>query len=228
MLNSLASIASHHTKQFGGAKLSGKVQFSGTNSLTTIQSIAFGTTQFTVECWVKLGNVSTSGQCFIGFGTSTAGFGIYYNHFSDARFSLSNETGSKFAGTSVPVANTWYHIAIQRNSGNRIQVFINGILESTSASTYTANLSMTGYQIGKSYSNNASNPVSSGTQITGIRFSNIARYSANFTPSPNQIPHGLNTFVVFNFKDATTYLQAENNAYSLTNNGSVTWVSGYP
>ena len=228
MLCSLASIGG--IRRVGGAaKLSGKVQFNGSNWLSTINTFAIGTSQFTIEFWVKP-QTAASGCCFWGAGSNTAGWGIYYNHYSaGGTFSFFNESGVTHNSGFSPTMNTWYHIAVQRNSANRIQIFINGTLVYTSSTTYTANLSFTGgYVFGRSYTNNTSNTCPSGTQITGFRASNIARYSANFTASTDQIQHGTNTYIVFNFKDSSTFLQAENQAYSLTNNGSVTFVSGYP
>ena len=229
MLCVLNSLGTPHTKSFGVPKLSGKVQFNGSNYLSTTQNLAIGSGQFTIEFWLKPQRANTNQQGYVGSGNGSSGWAIYMSYAQDNKISFKIEGGTNHLSSSIPTAGSWMHIAVQRNGANRIQIYIDGVLNYTSATTDTSNLTTTlGYVIGRAYSTVAGVNAQNGTQIAGLRMSNIARYSANFTPSQNQIPHGTNTYAVFNFKSSSTFLQTENNAYSLTNNSAVSWVSGFP
>lgn len=229
MLCALNSLGTPHTKSFGVPKLSGKVQFNGSNYLSTTQNLAIGSGQFTIEFWLKPQRANTNQQGYVGSGNGSSGWAIYMSYAQDNKLSFKIENGTNHLSTHIPTAGSWMHIAVQRNGANRIQIYINGVLNYTSATTDTSNLTTTlGYVIGRAYSTVAGVNAQNGTQIAGLRMSNIARYSANFTTSQNQIPHSGNDYAVFNFKSSSTFLQTENNAYSLTNNSAVSWVSGFP
>ena len=229
MLSLLSSVGTPATKSFGAAPLTGKVQFNGSNYLSTAQNLAIGTGQFTIEFWVKPQRANINQQGYFGTGNGSAGWAIYMSYAQDNRISFKIENGLNHNSNYIPTANEWIHVAVQRNGSNRIQIYINGVLQYTSSANDTTNLTTTsGYVLGRAYATASFGNVQSGTQMTAVRLSNIARYSANFTPTQTQIPHGTNTYAVFNFKDSSTFLSTENNAYSLTNNGAVTWVSGFP
>lgn len=229
MLCALNSLGTPHTKSFGAPRLNAKIQFNGSNYLSTTQNLAIGSGQFTIEFWLKAQRANINQQAYVGSGNGSTGWAIYMSYAQDNKISFKIEGGTNHLSSSIPTAGSWMHIAVQRNGANRIQIYIDGVLNYTSATTDTSNLTTTlGYVIGRAYSTVAGANAQSGTQITGLRMSNVARYSANFTTSQNQIPHSGNDYAVFNFKSSSTFLQTENNAYSLTNNGAVSWVSGFP
>ena len=91
---------------------------------------AFGTTDFTIECWVNranagcyvLGNVATS--LATNYTASITSGGLLAFQSGTANFTIT--------GTIAIALNTWTHIAITRAS-NTLRVFTNGILNGSAA-----------------------------------------------------------------------------------------------
>ena len=150
------------------------------------QGVAFGTGDFTVECWVYL-TTTASDSVIIDTrpGANTANYFLFYlwtnagaqqptiAWYSPNSYKLST-------GGSVS-ANTWTHIAVTRSSGN-IRSFKDGILQQTAADTITyANPGAPYPYIGAAYGVGVD---SFKGYVDGLRITKgNARYTANFTPS---------------------------------------------
>lgn len=153
---------------------------------TTCSAMATGTGDFTYDGWFYLTSTNkrrglfASGSnciCFAAWednkfalGLSSTGNGWTYDHFDNDRFDFTFS------------ANAWYHIAVVRN-GNTLTVYING---NSISSFDVSNLNVPavsgtdafkiGYPLGG---------MSNSTDIVDeFRFSNVARWTENFTP-PN-------------------------------------------
>jgi len=133
------------------------------------------------------------------------------------------------------VLNQWVHVAVVREpSTGIIKIYQNGTNVYTSTAVYTSFSTGTqGYVFGRQYTNVAGNYMRAGCQLTGIRISTLCRYTANFTPVAEEIPHTTSDYAIFNFKNSTNFLSTENGAYSMTNNtvapfAAVTFVAGFP
>lgn len=162
--------------------------FDGTGDyLLTPASSVFnlGTSNFTIECWV---NTSNTTNCDIfGYynGTNTAfGFivGNPYNlSILPGTISVFTETyGVDYlnAPTNTVLTNTWYHIAAVRN-GSSLTIYVNGV----NVASKTTSVSWGSTQaLGIGKLNGSLNRNLNG-YLGLFRVSNIARYTANFTPS---------------------------------------------
>ena len=184
------------------------VSFDGSDDLLTFGSsndFAFGTSNFTMECWVKRttdnkpysrilhfgpywNNDDAVGLCFDdGDHTNKITFSSYRNRSqgdvpSNGRILISSSSVS---------LNTWYHIAITRSSGT-FRLFIDGTLEDSDASITSRDLE-----------DSSSNTLAiAGTvdrmveeAFAGI-ISNVriikgnAIYTSNFTPSTKPVQIG--------------------------------------
>ncbi len=130
--------------RFGGSAIA----FDGSGDAISFASSAafgFGTGDFTLECWMLLSVLPTSGQNqnlfdfrtapaaqpFVGAFSRTSG-GVY-------QLQLFTNFGAGVAwATATPTVNTWYHVVIQRTSGV-LQAFWNGSpLTVTTGSATTA------------------------------------------------------------------------------------------
>ena len=148
----------------------------------------FAAGPFTLECWVCWPGAVVAGQILSQYdwGNSNRSWVM---SFSGANLELTYSTTggggpSSKQETWSPSADTWYHIAIARDSSSNLRFFVDGT-ELGSATTVTASF----YQSSAALS--IANYLNSGsghtTPFTGfmdeLRISRVARYTGTFTPS---------------------------------------------
>lgn len=140
------------------------------------EDFAFGTGDFTIECWVRF--QSRSGNNFVF--TWGAGWGLYTR--SNA-WSVFDGAASEVIVTVGTVANdTWYHVVVTRQSGN-LRLFVDGVqLGSTVA--HTTNHTNAQIRIG-------AQPSGTGTMtgwIDEFRVHRFGLYTTTFTPPSVAFP----------------------------------------
>ena len=110
-------------------------------------SLIMGTDNFTAEVWVypttaaQGGGGSSYGAIFTVGDSTTAGWGIeVLAGTNTVNFRVDTATAYPFgaSGTSPYPINTWYHLALVRNSGT-LTFFVNGLIVNTG--TFSTNLS---------------------------------------------------------------------------------------
>ena len=141
-------------------------------------AFAFGTGDFTVECWVNFMPGSASGRITNrnpgGGASGTWGFNISPTTFAFTEV-VAGEPGVSASGLPN-MTNAWVHLAACR-SGSTLRLFANGVLVGSGSNTTNFNNSSYGLGIGAAYE----------TAITGY-MSNVrivkgtALYTAAFTP----------------------------------------------
>lgn len=163
--------------------------YSGTGTLP-----ARGTGNFTLEAWMyPVSKLQNFPQAYGNNYNWTSGFnanmwGLYCGHntastkwtFWVGSYSTS---GALITSTTAISYNAWTHIAITR-SGNNWTMWLNGVSDGTGSTTATLD-GGTARQIsfGMNGTNNAASTYNG--YIDEFRYSNIARYSASFTPNPD-------------------------------------------
>ena len=197
------------------------VSFNGSNqylSSSTTNALAFGTGDYTVECWLYLTN--TTGSKIIISGTATNSFYLRYG----TSYGVNNGLGIGKAGASdnencsfTFLTNTWYHVAVVRQT-NVVKFFINGGLQTTSG-TGTASLSYgneTTTYVG--WGGTPSNEFFSGN-ISNLRVvKGTAVYTANFTPLTSPLSAITNTSLLT--CQSPTIIDTSTNKFTITNNGT--------
>jgi hypothetical protein len=171
---------------FGGSSLS----LNGSSSVNTPSSFAFGTTDFTVEYWIRPTSLSSYDIHWDLRGGNTSQISpIVYT--LNGTLTMDVGATTRITGSTLST-NTWYHIALSR-SGSSTKLFVNG---TQTGSTYTDTnnyLAATPLYIGQS----------SGSGVDGFmdefRISNSARYTANFTPSTTPFVNDANTLLLCHF-----------------------------
>jgi hypothetical protein len=175
--NSAGAVISTTQSKFGGSSLAG-----GRVLYARPWSIA-GANNFTFEAWVyQTGrdNIPTIFADYISF---------YINNGYPGFFS-----GGQNIGSIQISLNTWNHIAWVRSSGT-ITVWVNGqnagnfANSTTMDSTASPNVGIGGYP------NDAGNNFGSGF-LDELRISNVARYTAAFTPSTTPFQNDANTLLL--------------------------------
>jgi hypothetical protein len=206
---------------YGGSVFTQTGSSAGTTSLlapTSVSSLAFGTSDFTVEMWVRLNSVQTSGvQYFLDSRTSsvTTGWNCGFTSTTTGHFLFNSGTTAVYTDTATtdcpPLA--WNHVVYARQSGTG-RFFINGV----QIGTVTDSTNYTGTQltIGNSYA---------GSQglcgyISDVRIVNgTAEYTAAFTPPTAPLSAVTNTVFLYHGTDAAIYDNAMQQ--NLTTAGSV-------
>lgn len=180
-------------RKFGGTS----AYFDGTGDYLNVTSstLAFGTGDFTFECWFYSSIISNT-QTILSFrDPNTADLGLGITLYA-SKVNIDTYAYNYITGTTTLSSNTWYHVAVSR-SGNSMKLFINGVQE---GSTATVNFNLTNYKWNIGYGPNG--------YFTGyideLRVSNNARYTSNFTPASEQFANDVNTLLLLHMDGNNT------------------------
>jgi hypothetical protein len=195
--------------------------FNGTNQYLSAPSnsaFAFGTGDFTVECFAYFTSVANFPTLTDSRATtsSTAGFNL---GLSSAKVQLYTTSQLAIGGTTL-VADRWYHIAVTR-SGTTLNIWVNGFKDATI--TNSTNWSDTTFLIGATPTptNYMTGSISNLRVVKGT-----AVYTSNFTPSTSALTNISGTSLL-TLQNATI-IDNSTNAFTITNNNTVTTGQTYP
>ena len=152
--------------------------------LTFPDSSDWNWTAFTVECWIRW-NSTSGNQGVLGHHTANAYSGINWamqfkgnTRKIEGNISNNGSTGAGFVSSTAFSAGTWYHLALVATS-SRILFFINGTAEDDVSATLASNDVSAPFRIGQHV---AGNFAQHNGWMDEIRYSDIARWDAIFTP----------------------------------------------
>ena len=183
----------HHTDgPFVGA---GYVEFDGTGDTLTLDNNAdhqFGSSDYTIEAWVYLNNLSSVQGLFGRYNTSSARE-IYITLNTDGSIThRTSSNGTSFSthtsSTGLLTANTWHHVAISK-SGTNSYIAVDGVVGSGTVDSTLHTASQTTY-IGDAVA---------GSNLLNGKLSNYrilkgtALYTSNFTPPTKPLTAVTNT-----------------------------------
>ena len=194
----------------------------------------FGTSDFTIECWIKpespysasiISKWSTTGttdNSFIIFIDSDKKVKAYVqNNCANTGYGVTLQSSSVL---TVGSSSIWTHVALQR-TGNVIELYINGTREHSKAFAGSLCTSNQTLQLGDFGNWSGPSPARWKGYIDEVRISNTARYtSAGFTPSTTAFTSDSNTKLLIHsdFDNVTSFADTSSHAHSVTANGSVT------
>lgn len=199
------------------------VYFDGTGDYLSIPTTSTAMHQlgnWTYECWIYFNALPTTGYQNI-FGQGVSGqnsFGLFSANATanswaaPHRFKVNQANiGDRIVGTTSVNLNTWYHLAVVRNSGV-VTLYVNGVAEGTpfnNSTDYTFN----------------NNPLLIGNNsicyISNFRFvQGTALYTGNFTPSSQPLTAITNTVLLT--CQNSTFKDNSINGFSLTVSGNAT------
>jgi hypothetical protein len=192
----------HHSttqKKFGATG----IKFDGTSDWLSIKqpdNFNFGTGDVTFETWVRISNPTTGAMIFQSPDITNAnsgspdGFQLYVVN-ATPKFYWDTKTHSntwiQIQSTTTVVADTWYHVALVVQSGTG-KMYINGSLEASASMASTPinfgglGSYLEGFNLGVRLNRGnviPTYPYYLNGYMDEIRISNIARYTANFTPT---------------------------------------------
>lgn len=159
------------------------------NLTTNLTDFAFGTGDFTVE-WRMYGNSPSADTTVFSSQPNTApgAYGVAIRALADNGFIVYENVGTGVVyWYPTTVANTWNHVAVVRASGV-YALYYNGVAATpTAIGTQNRNYTYSSFvAIGRFYSNTGVGDLN--IRSDELRVSNIARYTANFTPRRSAFP----------------------------------------
>ena len=146
----------------------------------TVSSADFtvGTGDFTYDWWIYSTGVGTTGMMAATTSSGTVGPLVYSAGAYTYGFKMGNGGSGSVVDTFTIPSATWTHIALVRSSG-LCGVAVNGVFTQALVSN-TLNVTGNACAIGARYSD-GSFPMTN-SFIEEFRFSNVARWTADFTP----------------------------------------------
>ena len=192
------------TASYSGATYGGTMYLDGTGDYVTAPAnsvFAFGTNDFTIECWVYItGSANNSGVFALGasyFPSSIVGIQVAAANLYGG-WALNYGSSNQISGSSV-ITNVWNHVAVVRTS-SVIKLYVNGSLIASGADT--TNYTYTYLVVGGYYSTSF---LMTG-YISNFRVVNgTAVYTASFTPPTAPVTAITNTQLLLNATNAGIY-----------------------
>jgi len=198
--------------------------FDGTGDYITAPNtgsiFTFGTGDFTVEAWINMttmpgGSGYPSSYWILGGGpvTSVTGFDIAIGS-TNIQVGLSDFESLNINYAHGMTTNTWYHVAVVRNS-NTLSVYKNGtLLTSTSVTGVTADPMLTGVAISAAEPSGATSGNFNG-YISNLRVvKGTAVYTSAFTPSTTPLTSISGTSLLT--CQSTTFIDNSTNNLTIT------------
>jgi hypothetical protein len=172
-----------------------------------------GTGNFTYECFVNITAIGNGDRHAVFYHDDgcrieirRTGANIYPHIYLNN--TLADPTDPQITSSQYITTGTWNHIALVRNS-NTLTVYVNGVSGGTSATLGATLSSQTALYIG----NREDNSLSLNGYLDEMRISNIARYTANFTPPAVAFVNDANTKLLMHANGtnlSTTFLDDSN------------------
>ena len=171
-------------------------------------------TVFTVEGWVK--RTADAGRYQTFMSDATNGYsqeivGVYVDggnedcgsspsdQFAWAYTKVGGGWFFQCSGVSATL-NIWHHIAVTRDAANVTRIFINGVLRNTLTGTAPPTTSTGAFALGTA--GDAVTEFFAGL-LDEVRISNVARYSASFTPQTTPFVTDANTVALYHLDEGT-------------------------
>jgi len=199
--------------------IGGSGYFDGTGDyLNTANSsaFAFGTGDFTVECWINTGS-NNVGLAEVDGGST----GYWMWHINAGTMSWQNTRGGAnlflITGAGAVCNNAWHHLAIVRNS-SVTKAYWDGV-EKASASD-TTNYSGTGGNLNVAYES-AAGKILNGYMANFRIVKGTAVYTAAFTPPTAPLTAITNTTVLLKFQNAAIFDNAMMNDLETVGNAQI-------
>jgi hypothetical protein len=208
--------------------------FNGSNqSLTVPTSSQFSFSgDFTWEAWVNFSAFATNQTqsiiCSRGAGASDSAFQVLVGDTSGVKnFGATISVGSTDTNffPTIPqiTTGTWNHYAIVR-SGTTVTVYVNGIAYGSATVSGTTNTPSVAPSIG--VRGGSYNDLRLNGYISNLRLVGSAVYASNFTP-PTSALTAISGTRLLTLQNATI-IDNSTNAFTITNNNSVTTTVQYP
>jgi hypothetical protein len=203
----------------------GSMYFDGTGDNLSVPSspgLNFGTSNWTIECWVYVSTRTTNYPLVFGNNRgsfTTDALALTASNSDNASYndkfviawgsagwtSPSAGTSSLLVANVANVTGTWYHLAIVRESSTSVKMYRNGgqVANATVSSGATFNWGFSGSLLGGGNWDGAQGAFNG--YISNLRATPSAVYTAAFTPPTSPVTPSANTTLLVNGMNAGAY-----------------------
>ena len=200
--------------------------FSGSNYLSLSNAQTIGTQAFTFECFFySTGNFSSAIQTILG-ANAPLGMSIFFLTSSIIQVDRAMQDAITFTVPTMST-NTWYHLAVTRDSSGQTALFLNGVKSVNSYVTATDYSGTTGY-IGWVY-NTAYNFIG---QLTQIKLTVGSNYydpvAASISVPTTALTVSANTKLLLIVANSGAFLTDTSGTQTIINNGGVSFSTSGP
>jgi fibronectin-binding autotransporter adhesin len=193
------------------------VYFDGTGDYLSVPAntaLAFGTGDFTIECWFYR---TSTGTTLLSNNPATNTDNNYYTLdavSANATFQIRDNTSQAFAYGPAITTNKWTHVAVTRSSGT-VRVFVNGVSGTpvTITKSITSRTTIIGGFLYTGFEGYFSGYISNLRLIKGT-----ALYTADFRPEPVPLTNIANTSLLT--CQSTNFSDNSNNNFTITSSGN--------
>lgn len=205
------------------AVFGGSAYFDGAGDYLTAPVNAafnFETGDFTIEAWINFASVGITQNIINNYnGTGTAGWGLQWRT-DPARYSFFYGDTSILAFASVPLINTWNHVAVSR-FGTTLRMFLNGVQVATV--TNSTNLTSTlAVAVGNLFASGQGYAFPYFGYMSNVRvIKGTALYTSSFVPQNAPLTAVTNTSLLLNATNAGIYDASTLNVFETLGNAQV-------
>jgi hypothetical protein len=175
---------------------------------------------FTIETLVTFNSVAASCPLYGQYADANNGVTVYWDYANQIYLWGKSGGTIKFSYNCsfTPVVNTWYHIVVVR-SGSACLMFINGVSQSVTTTTaFTTLADISAPVLIGNY-----NVIYHNGNLSEFRISNVARYTASFTPPYRQLQNDSNTKLLLHFlANNATFVDSSPSPKTITASGNAT------
>jgi hypothetical protein len=201
--------------EYSTATIGGSGYFDGSGDYITAgttSALAFGTGDFTTECWVYL-TTNTSLQSIFNINQFNTGILVRYDNSSNG-YALF--LGGTQYNSGVTTVGQWVHLAAARASGT-VRFFVNGVQTNSASNTFSVgNANFTAGTAAHSLSETMTGYISNFRAVNGT-----AVYTAAFTPPTAPVTAITNTQLLTNFTNAAIFDNAMMNDLETVGNAQI-------
>jgi len=182
----------------------------------------FGTGEFTLECKVKHISLPEQPEYLSTAKAVTSGVSLTY--YDGTLYTYVGGVARTFTWT--PALLTWYDISLTRDGANNLRAFVDGQQIGSTIASVTENVDATGTLLIGGGSDSALGEHDG--YIKEVRLSDIARYTANYSPSQDLFVDDINTVLLLHLNgvpgdtdDTNGWLADETGTHTVTRNADV-------
>ncbi len=197
----------------------------------------FGSNNFTIDFWIKWKTSTSNNQNLIDYWGSSGEYSlqmlyVYASNIIDVYVSWNGTANTNTNFSFTPVLDTWYHIALVRNSTN-LYSFVDGILKDTYSVSTNSFKTLDGTSNHMIFGNNINDSNNFDGYYDEIRISDTARWTSAFTPPTSAYTSDANTVLLIHSNETEIVSEGDcwynpaDKKISVFNDGKFTAGNGY-
>lgn len=176
--------------QFGGAS----AVFDGSGDYLISNGPNLGAGEWSIEMWARFDSVGGVRVLYDDRESANTASGTILLYTNGTTLYFNSQQVNKISGGTL-ATNTWYHIAVTRDSSNDVRMFLDGTEIGTSYNDTSTFAQLDGDAFFGMNHQSPNNHYFDG-YLDEVRFSNTARYTANFTTPTEQFQNDGNTLLL--------------------------------